>query len=97
MKDAQLIYRQQVLFAASLEDFYKAREEFFSKVAALAAEGDREAAAQWAMDMFIDAQSFLTEWKLDRWIDPAEKESLISRCREAIEIYGTAEYLKNNS
>ena len=46
------------------------------------------------MDMFIDAQSFLTEWKLDRWIDPAEKESLISRCREAIEIYGTAEDLE---
>lgn len=94
MKDAQLIYRKQVLFAASLEGFHKAREEFFSKVSAFATEGDKKTAVQWASDMFIDAQSFLTEWKLDRWIDPAEKEALISRCREVIETYGTAEDLE---
>lgn len=94
MKDAQLIYRKQVLFAASLEDFHRAKKEFFAEVSAFAAEGDRKTAVQWATDMFIDAQSFLTEWKLDRWIDPEEKKDLISRCREVMEAYGTAENLQ---
>lgn len=93
MRDEQLIYRKAVLFAASLEDFHKAGEAFFAKVSTFAAEGDKKRAAQWAADMFIDAQSFLTEWKLDRWIDPAEKETLIRRCKEAVEAYGTAEDL----
>ena len=95
MKDSQLIHRRRVLFAASLSDFLKAKEEFLSELDKLAASGNKAEAVQWAADMFIDAQSFLTAWKLDRWLAKEEKDALIDACRSFIAGNGTAEDLSS--
>lgn len=95
MKDSQLIHRRRVLFAASLSDFLKAKEEFFSELDKLAASGNKAEAVRWAADMFIDAQSFLTAWKLDRWLAKEEKDALIDACRSFIAGNGTAEELSS--
>lgn len=80
MNTKQLMHRKSVLFADSLSQYTEARNRFFDEVKELCSSGRGDEAVQWAKDMYIDAQSFLTEWKLDRWLDIAEKESLIADC-----------------
>ena len=91
MKDAQLYHRKKVLFSNSLEEFHRYKQAFFLTIEAFEENGLKDEALQWAKDMYIDMQSFLTEWKLDRWIAVDEKNKIIKESRAVVERLGTAE------
>lgn len=93
MDNKQLLHRKSVLFADSLSGYTQARNNFFNEVNELWCSGKEDKAVSWVKDMYIDAQSFLTEWKLDRWLDKEEKAGLISECEAFLKSHNADEAL----
>lgn len=84
MKRIQLEHRSNTLFANSEKDFLAAQQAFVAAVTEKYQAGDCELAILMVKDMYLDAQSFLTEWKLDRFLRPELKEAFLARCRELL-------------
>lgn len=84
MKRAQLYYRKATIFCNSIDEFKSAKFEFLNKAREMLNSNNKQESIVWLKDMYIDLQSFLTAWKLDRWLDISEKNSFIEECRDLL-------------
>lgn len=84
MNTWQLAYRDRVLFAGDKEQFSAASKAFLEEVTALYEKGDREKAIRYLKDMCLDLGSFLTHWKLDRWLPEEVKAHFNDSCSKLL-------------
>lgn len=86
MEREQLCFRKKIIFADSITALENEREEFWKKVNSLFESGEKDRAIKWVEDMYIDLQSFLTAWKLDRWYNPSKKKEFVEACRKFLTV-----------
>ena len=91
MNQWQLEYRNKVLFAGSKDAFSEMSDAFLRDAAAFYERGAQKKAILYLKDMCLDLGSFLTHWKLDRWLPKEEKEKFIDRCMRLLKSWSPEE------
>ncbi|MBQ3131779.1 MAG: hypothetical protein IJC24_03635 [Clostridia bacterium] len=89
------VYRRQIVFAKSSAELAEAMTRLESTAQELCLEGEKQYAAELICNIYIDINSSLTAWVLDKNVTPSQKQAAIAFIKELMLKIATEEQIKD--